>query len=296
MEFPEETRIHELEAKAGELRFRIVDMVHEAQSGHCGGSLSAADIVTALYFELMRIDPARPGWEDRDRFVLSKGHACPVQYAALAMRGYFPVEELKTLRRLDSRLQGHPVQKKLPGIEATTGSLGVGFCEAVGIALDARVKKAGYRVWTLLGDGELNEGAVWEGASAAAKFELDNLTAVVDRNGLQNDGRCDDVMPMDSIPDKFRAFGWEVLEMDGHDMRNVLAVLKAASMVRGRPACVVARTVKGKGVSFMEGVRDWHGKAPSDEQYELAAAELGAPGPFGRKGAAATARAAGGER
>lgn len=273
-----ERRLQELESKARELRFNIVNMVHEAQSGHCGGSLSAADIVTALYFELLQIDPSHAAWEDRDRFILSKGHACPVQYAALAMRGYFPVEELRTLRRLDSRLQGHPVQKKLPGIEVTTGSLGVGFCEAVGIAIDARVKKAGYRVWTLLGDGELNEGAVWEGASAAAKFKLDNLTAIVDRNGLQNDGRCDDVMPMDSIPDKFRAFGWEVLEMDGHDMRNILVVLKAASMVKGRPSCVVARTVKGKGISFMEGVRDWHGKAPSKEQFELAAAELGIPG------------------
>lgn len=294
MDLSEEKRLQELESKARELRFHIVDMVHKAQSGHCGGSLSAADIVTALYFELMQIDPANPAWEQRDRFILSKGHACPVQYAALAMRGFFPIEELGTLRRLDSRLQGHPVQKKLPGIEVTTGSLGVGFCEAVGIALDARVKRAGYHVWTLLGDGELNEGAVWEGASAAAKFKLDNLTAIVDRNGLQNDGRCDDVMPMDSIPEKFRAFGWEVLEMDGHDMRNVLAVLKAASMVKDRPACIVAKTIKGKGVSFMEGVRDWHGKAPNDEQFERAAAELGFPVSTGSKNAAASEYAAGG--
>jgi transketolase len=279
--------IERLEAKARELRFRIVDMVHAAQSGHCGGSLSAADIVAALYFKLLRLDPSRPDLPGRDRFILSKGHACPVQYAALAMRGYFPVEELRSLRRLHGRLQGHPVQGKLPGIEVTSGSLGVGFCEAVGVALDARLRRADYRIWTLLGDGELNEGAVWEGAAAAAKFGLDNLVAIVDRNGLQNDGRCDDVMPMDSIPEKFRSFGWEVFEMDGHDMANILAVLGAAAMVRGRPACVVARTVKGKGVSFMEDVRDWHGKAPDAAQYAKAAAELGFP-------LAAAAQAAGG--
>lgn len=267
--------VERLEASARELRFRIVDMVHAARSGHCGGSLSAADIVAALYFELLDVDPARPDWPERDRFILSKGHACPVLYAALAMRGFFPVEELRTLRRLNSRLQGHPVQGKLPGIEVTTGSLGVGFCEAIGIALDARIRKADYRVWTLLGDGELNEGAVWEGASAAAKFDLDNLVAIVDRNGLQNDGRCDDVMPMDSIPEKFRSFGWEVLEMDGHDMRSILPVLRAAMVVSRRPVCVVARTVKGKGVSFMEDVPDWHGKAPDDRQYARAVAELG---------------------
>ena len=280
MRHTDEKRAAELEAIARELRFRIVDMVHTAQSGHCGGSLSAADIVTALYFELMILDPSRPDLPERDRFVLSKGHACPVQYSALALRGYFPVEELGTLRRLHSRLQGHPVQGKLPGIEVTTGSLGVGFCEAVGIALEARLAKAAWRVWTLLGDGELNEGAIWEGAAAAVKFGLDNLVAIVDRNGLQNDGRCEDIMPMGAITDKFRSFGWEVFEMDGHDMRNILAVLRSAALVRGRPACVVARTVKGKGVSFMENVRDWHGKAPSDEQYAKAAAELGfAPAP-----------------
>ncbi len=276
-----EARIRELEATARELRFRIVDMVHAAQSGHCGGSLSAADIVTALYFEIMRVDPARPDLPERDRFVLSKGHACPVQYAALAMRGYFPVEELKTLRRLHSRLQGHPVQGKLPGIEVGTGSLGIGFCEAVGIALDARLRKASYRTWCLVGDGELNEGAIWEGAQAAAKFGLDNLTAIVDRNCLQNDGRCEEIMPSHSIPDKFRAFGWEVLETDGHDMRAILATLRAAAATRGRPACVVARTVKGKGVSFMEDVRDWHGKAPNDAERARAAAELGFAGAAG---------------
>ena len=267
-------RACELEGIALELRFRIVEMVHAAQSGHCGGSLSAADIVTALYFELMHLDPNNPELPDRDRFVLSKGHACPVQYAALALRGYFPVAELKTLRQFQSRLQGHPVQGKLPGIEVTTGSLGVGLCEAVGMALDAVMRKGAWRIWTLVGDGELNEGAIWEAASAAAKYGLDNLTVIVDRNRLQNDGRCEDVMPMDSIPDKFRAFGWEVFEMDGHNMRNVLQVLGQAARVQGRPACVVARTIKGKGVSFMESMRDWHGKAPTDAEFAKASVEL----------------------
>ena len=267
-------RIAELEAKAARLRFHIVDMVYKAQSGHCGGSLSAADIVTALYFDIMKLDPSNPGWEDRDRFVLSKGHACPVQYGALAMRGYFPIEELGTLRKLHSRLQGHPVAGKLPGIEVTSGSLGVGFCEAVGIALDGKLRKASWRVWTLLGDGELNEGAVWEAAQAGAKFGLDNLSAIVDRNGLQNDGFSDDIMPLRSIADKFRAFGWETFEIDGHDMATVVDTLQKAAEVKGSPTCIVAHTVKGKGVSFMENKRDWHGKAPNEAQYAQAVAEL----------------------
>lgn len=267
-------KILELEATAARLRFHIVDMVYKAQSGHCGGSLSAADIVTALYFGIMNIDPSNPGWADRDRFVLSKGHACPVQYAALAMRGYLPIEELDTLRKLHSRLQGHPVAGKLPGIEVTSGSLGAGFCEAVGLALDGKLRKAAWRVWTLLGDGELNEGAVWEAAQAGAKFGLDTLTAIVDRNGLQNDGFCDDIMPLGSVADKFRAFGWETFEIDGHDMSAVVNALRNARQVKGKPSCIVARTVKGKGVSFMENKRDWHGKAPNDAQYAQAVAEL----------------------
>ncbi len=269
-----EERARELEAKARELRFHIVDMVHAAQSGHCGGSLSAADIVTALYFEFLNIDPANPDKGDRDRFVLSKGHACPVQYAALALRGFFPVAELRSLRAMHSRLQGHPVQGKLPGIEVTTGSLGVGICEAVGLALEARLRKASWRVWAVLGDGELGEGAVWEAAQAATKFGLDNLIAVVDNNGLQNDGYCRDILPLRSIPDKFRAFGWAVLEMDGHDMEDILRTFGKALLITGSPVCVVAKTVKGKGVSFMEDKRDWHGKAPNAEQYAQAVAEI----------------------
>ena len=274
MEETSASRIQELKAIASEVRFRIVDMVYRAQSGHCGGSLSATDIVTALYFEIMNIDPSAPDWPGRDRFVLSKGHACPVQYAALGMKGYFPVDELSTLRKLHSRLQGHPVAGKLPGIEVTTGSLGVGFCEGIGLALDAKLRKQDWRVWVVLGDGELNEGAVWEAAQAGAKFHLDNMTAIVDRNRLQNDGFCDDIMPMGPVADKFRAFGWETYEIDGHDMSEVVRTLKTARQVKGKPTCIVARTVKGKGVSFMENKRDWHGKAPNAEQYEQAVREL----------------------
>lgn len=270
-------RVARVSASARELRRRIVDMVFRAQSGHCGGSLSAADIVAALYFNIMHLDPRNPSLPDRDRFVLSKGHACPVQYAALAMRGYFPVEELATLRRLHSRLQGHPVAGKLPGIETTTGSLGVGFCEAVGIALDGKLRNGGWKVWTILGDGELNEGAVWEAAQAASKFRLSNLVAIVDRNGLQNDGFCQDIMPMDCIEAKFSAFGWKTIEINGHDMEAVLDALDEARAWTEGPLCIIASTVKGKGVSFMENVRDWHGKAPDAKQYARAMADLADP-------------------
>lgn len=268
-------KIAELEGIAARLRFHIVDMVYKAQSGHCGGSLSSADIVAALYFGIMKIDPREPAWPDRDRFVLSKGHACPVQYAALAMKGFFPIGELDTLRKLHSRLQGHPVAGKLPGIEVTTGSLGIGFCEAVGIALDGALRAADWHVWTLLGDGELNEGAVWEAAQAASKFKLENLTAIVDQNGLQNDGFCQEVMPIGSVAQKFRSFGWKTLEIDGHDMLAVMASLSEARETKGVPTCIVAKTIKGKGVSFMENKRDWHGKPPNTSEYEQAVRELG---------------------
>ena len=269
-------RADRLRAIAKEMRFRIVDMVHEAQSGHCGGSLSASDFVTALYFDLMNVDPARPRWADRDRFVLSKGHACPVWYAALAIRGYFPVEELRTLRKNDSRLQGHPVATYLPGIDATAGSLGVGFGQAVGMALEGKLMNKGHKVWAILGDGELDEGIVWEAAAQAAKFGLSNLIAIVDRNNLQNDGTADEIMPMEPIDAKFRAFNWEVLVMDAHDMEDVLLTLEKAKLAsEGKPVCVIARSVKGKGVSFMENKREWHGKPPSDEQYKQACEEIG---------------------
>jgi transketolase len=268
-------RVTRLESVAREMRYRIVDMVHDAESGHCGGSLSSADIVAALYFDIMKVDPARPRWKDRDRFVLSKGHACPVWYTALALRGYFPVEELRTLRRNDSRLQGHPVATYLPGIDATAGSLGVGFGQAIGMALEGKLLGADYKVWSVLGDGEINEGIVWEAASSAAKYRLDNLVAIIDRNNLQNDGTGDQIMPMEPIDGKFRAFNWEVLTMDAHDMADVLLTLrKAASLRGGKPVCIIAKSVKGKGVSFMENKREWHGKPPSDDQYRQACDEI----------------------
>lgn len=263
-----------LEATARQVRVRILEMVHAGQSGHPGPALSAADIVTALYFEVMNIDPANPRMVGRDRFVLSKGHSCPVQYSALAVRGYFPVEEVKTLRQMGTRLQGHPVAGLLPGIEATTGSLGLGACQAVGMALEGRMIGASYNVWALLGDGELDEGAIWETAATAAKYKLGNLVFIVDRNGLQSDGPCEKVMPMEPIDAKFEAFNWKVMKMDGHDMSQILGTLLAARDYRQGPVCIIAKTVKGKGVSFMENSHEWHAKAPNDEQFAHAVSDV----------------------
>ncbi|HAG07678.1 MAG: Transketolase domain protein [Clostridia bacterium 62_21] len=263
-----------LAARARVIRRHIIRMLGEAGSGHPGGSLSATEIVTALYFGVLRVDPARPDWPDRDRFVLSKGHACPVLYAALAERGFFPVEELLTLRRLGSRLQGHPDMRKLPGVEMSTGSLGQGLSAANGMALAARLDGRDYRVYVLLGDGETQEGQVWEAAMAAAHYRLDNLTAFLDYNGLQIDGPCAEVMEVAPVADKWRAFGWHVLEIDGHDFRQILGAVGEARETRGRPTMVVARTVKGKGVSFMENQVDWHGAAPKGDQVQQALAEL----------------------
>ncbi|MEW6540447.1 MAG: transketolase [Bacillota bacterium] len=268
--------VTELASKAREIRKHIIRMVAEAGSGHPGGSLSAADIVTALYFNEMRLDPVRPDWPDRDRFVLSKGHAAPVLYAALAERGYFPVAELSTLRKLGSRLQGHPDMRKLPGVEMSTGSLGQGLSAANGMALAARLDGRDYRVYVLLGDGECQEGQVWEAAMAAAHYALENLTAIVDFNGLQIDGPVSEVMALEPLPDKWRAFGWHVLEIDGHDFGQILPALEQARSAGGRPTAIVARTVKGKGVSFMEHGVDWHGVAPKGDQVARALAELGA--------------------
>ena len=264
-------RVARLEKIAHGMRRNVVDMVYAAQSGHIGGSLSAADFVTALYFDLMNIDPENPHWADRDRFVLSKGHACPIWYSALAMRGYLPVEELKTLRKNGSRLQGHPIATYLPGLDASTGSLGIGFAQAVGIAMEGKFLKKNYKVYTVLGDGEINEGIVWESSLAAGKYKLDNLVAIVDMNNLQLDGTVAEVMPIEPVDAKFRAFGFDVLTMDGHDMADVLTTLTKAKMAHaGKPICVLAYTVKGKGVDFMENQLDWHGKAPNDEQYARA--------------------------
>ena len=270
-----------LRAKARDIRKHVVRMVGAASSGHPGGSLSAADIVTVLYFNEMNIRPDDPEWPDRDRFVLSKGHAAPVLYAALAEAGYFPAGELVTLRRIDSRLQGHPSIRSTPGVEMSTGSLGQGLSAACGMAIAAKLDGAAWRVYALLGDGELEEGQIWEAVMTAAHRRLDNLTAFVDANGLQIDGPVADIKSMERIGDRFAAFGWHVVEMDGHDIPAIMAALAEARNTQGWPTVVVARTVKGKGVSFMENQLGWHGTAPKPDQVRAALAELDASGEGG---------------
>lgn len=269
-----ELTLEELREKAKEIRIRVLDMVHAVQSGHIGGSFSEAEIMAALYFRILNIRPEEPKWDGRDRFVLSKGHACPALYSALALRGYYSVDELRTLRQFGSILQGHPIIKT-PGIDMTTGSLGVGFAASVGIALDAKIAgRDDYHVYTLLGDGEINEGVVWEGAQTANKYKLNNLVAIVDRNFVQNDGFSDDIMPVEPIDRKFEAFGWKTWKIDGHEMNEVVSALETARDWQEGPSVVIAYTVKGKGVSFMENDYYWHGKAPNDEQFERAMKEL----------------------
>lgn len=259
---------------ARKIRIDIIEMLSQAKSGHPGGSLSAAEIMAVLYFDVMRIDPANPGWEDRDRFVLSKGHAAPVYYAALANRGYFPREELRQLRKTGHFLQGHPDMKKIPGVDMSTGSLGQGISAAAGMALAGKIDNKPYRVYCLLGDGEVAEGLVWEAAMAAAHYKLDNLLAILDYNGLQIDGTNEEVMNSSPLDDKWKAFGWNVLEVDGHDPEEIREALELAKNLRGKPTIIIAKTIKGKGVSFMEGQAGWHGAAPSPEQAEQALAEL----------------------
>jgi transketolase len=261
-------QIQELQGIANDLRCLVIRMINEAGSGHPGGALSAADIVATLYFSVLRIDPARPDWPDRDRFVLSKGHACPVVYAALARRGFFPVDELWTLRKLGSRLQGHPDMRKTPGIDATTGSLGQGISVACGLALAAKIDARGYRVYTMVGCGESQEGQVWEAAMSAVHYKLDNLTAIVDYNRLQLDGTLAEIMEIEPLAEKWEAFGWRVLEIDGHDFTEILDALSTAQKTKDRPTVIIARTVKGKGVSFMENQVKWHAGGISDEQLE----------------------------
>lgn len=256
------------------LRRDILVMTTKAGSGHPGGSLSAADIVTALYFHHLRHDPKKPKWEDRDRFVLSKGHTCPVLYAALAETGYFPRETLWTLRKLGSILQGHPDMVKTPGLEASTGNLGQGLSIGIGMALAGRLDHKDYRVYVLLGDGELDEGQVWEAAMAAAHYKVDNLTAIVDLNGLQLDGYTRDIMSLDPVADKWRAFGWHVVEIDGHNMRQILDALDMAEKVKYKPTVIIAHTIKGKGISFMENQVQYHGKALTEDQLQRALKEL----------------------
>lgn len=267
--------LQELAAKACSIRQDIIRMLGESKSGHPGGSLSATDIVTTLYFHEMNIDPANPKWPDRDRFVLSKGHAAPVLYAALAEKGYFPREELVTLRKTGSRLQGHPSMKHLPGVDMSTGSLGQGLSAANGMALAGRLDGKGYRVYVVLGDGEIQEGQVWEAAMAAAHYKLDNVVGFVDHNGLQIDGPTEEVMSPEPVADKWRAFGWHVEVINGHDFTEIINALQKAKEVKGKPTMIVANTVKGKGVSFMENQVGWHGNAPSPEQTSQAICELG---------------------
>jgi transketolase len=263
-----------LRQRAKEVRREIIKMLTQAGSGHTGGSLSAADLVTALFFYKMRHRPDDPEWRARDRFILSKGHAAPLLYAVLALSGYFDKELLKTLRRIDSPLQGHPSSRMLRGVEISTGSLGQGLSIANGIALGLRMESADSRVYCLLGDGELQEGQVWEAAMTAAHYGIDNLCAVVDNNGLQIDGFCCDVMKIEPIADKWKAFGWHVFDIDGHDMEQIVEALDEAGKVKGKPSVIVARTVKGKGVSFFEGKAEYHGIAPTKEEQEKALKEL----------------------
>jgi len=260
--------------KACQIRQDIIQMLVPAKSGHPGGSLSAADILAVLYFHEMQIDPENPKWAERDRFVLSKGHAAPVLYAALAERGYFPREELLHLRQTGHFLQGHPDMKKVPGVDMSTGSLGQGISAAGGMALAGKIDQKGYRVYCLLGDGELAEGLVWEAAMAAAHYKLDNLVAILDYNGLQIDGPNAEIMNSAPVADKWEAFGWHVIEVDGHDVEALIQALEEAKRVKGMPTMIIARTVKGKGVSFMENQVGWHGNAPSPEQAQIALAEL----------------------
>jgi len=266
--------ISALEDQALEIRKDILRMIHTARAGHPGGSLSITDVVTALYFHFLRLNPDDPKWPERDRFILSKGHACPVWYAALARRGYFPVEELLTLREINGRLQGHPDMLKTPGLDISTGSLGQGLSAAVGMALGLKLDDLDARVYVILGDGEINEGQIWEAAMAASKFRLDNLIAFLDYNNLQLDGTCDNVMPIEPVVEKWRAFNWEVFEINGHDMSQIVNTIERAQEVVGKPSMIIAHTIKGKAVSFMENECEWHGKAPNDEEYRLAMDEL----------------------
>ena len=264
----------ELQKIANEVRKDIVTAVHAAKAGHPGGSLSAADLFTYLYFEEMNVDPKDPKKADRDRFVLSKGHTAPGLYSVLAERGYFPKEDLKTLRHLGSYLQGHPDMKHIPGVDMSSGSLGQGISAAVGMALSAKLSGDSYRVYTLLGDGEIQEGQVWEAAMLAAHRKLDNLVVIVDNNNLQIDGAIDEVNSPYPIDQKFEAFNFHVINVDGHDFDALDAAFKEAKATKGCPTAIIAKTVKGKGVSFMENQASWHGAAPNDEQYETAMADL----------------------
>ena len=272
----EQSKELKLKRLANNVRKGIIEGVYSAASGHPGGSLSIADIITYLYFEEMNIDPQNPKCASRDRFVLSKGHTAPALYSVLAERGYLPKEELKTLRQADARLQGHPDMKGTPGVDMTTGSLGLGISAACGMALSAKVSGDTYRVYSILGDGETEEGQVWEAAMFASHYKLDNLTAVVDWNGLQIDGPIAEVMNPTPYDEKFRAFGWHVIMINAHDFSEIEAAFAEAKTVKGKPTVIIAKSVKGKGVSYMENACEWHGQAPKEDLYKVAMAELDA--------------------
>lgn len=268
-----EEKIRQLEINACKARMGVIEGTFNAKSGHPGGSLSAVDILTCLYFSQMRVDPLNPKDPDRDRLVLSKGHAAPALYAVLALRGYFPFDELKTLRKSDARLQGHPSMRMLPGLDMSTGSLGQGISAAVGMALAGKLDRKDYRVYTILGDGECEEGQVWEASMFAAHKKLDNLVAFVDFNNLQIDGTLDEVNAPTPLPEKFAAFGWDVMEIDGNSIPEILNALDRVTE-DGKPTAIIAKTIKGKGVSYMENACGWHGKAPNKDEYDTAMAEL----------------------
>lgn len=270
----EQAEKRQMEINACKVRRGIIEGVYHAKSGHPGGSLSAADILTYLYFNVMNINPQKPDDPSRDRFVLSKGHAAPALYSVLAARGYFSMEQMKTLRKPDSILQGHPDMRKIPGVDMSTGSLGQGISAAAGMALGGKLSGENYRVFTMLGDGELQEGQVWEAAMFAAHKKLDNLIAVVDNNNLQIDGTLDEVNSPYPIPEKFAAFGWHVIEINGHEFDAIARAFAEADKIQGKPTVIVAATVKGRGVSFMENACGWHGIAPNEEQYQAAVTEL----------------------
>jgi transketolase len=277
MSYPE-SLIVALEERARQLRRDALIMIHRRGAGHPGGSLSAADIVAVLFFHKLRLDPQRPDWPERDRFILSKGHASAILYAALARRGFFPVSDLERWGELDCHLQGHPDRLKTPGVEMTSGILGHGVAIGAGLALAARLKSRRYRVYVLLGDGECQAGIVWEGAMLAARYRLSNLTAIVDYNDVQLDGPVHEVMPIEPLAEKWRAFNWAVLEINGHNIRQIMEALDTAAEIHHRPTVIIAHTTKGKGVSFMENEAAWHGVAPNDAQLAQALAELGTEG------------------
>lgn len=266
--------IEELKEIAKKIRLGIIESVYSGKSGHPGGSLSIADIMSVLYFYEMNIDPENPKDENRDRLVLSKGHCAPALYSALANRGFFDVEELKTLRNIDGRLQGHPDMKKIPGVDMTTGSLGQGLSSANGMAVAGKLDNKDYRVYCILGDGEIEEGQIWEAAMAACKYKLDNLCVIVDNNNLQIDGTIEEVMSSYPIDEKFRSFGFQVINIDGHNIQEIIDAFDVARNIKEKPTCIIAKTIKGKGVSFMENQVDWHGKAPNEEQYRQAINEI----------------------